>query len=41
MRGGGPLPGVEATVLAIAGEAYARHLRTQLRQSGFAPEGEQ
>jgi hypothetical protein len=33
------LPGVEATQLTIAGEAYARHLQAQLRRSGFNEEG--
>ncbi len=30
-----PLPQVEAVMLDIAGEAYARYLVAQLRQRGF------
>jgi Uma2 family endonuclease len=33
-----PLPAVEAAVLSIAGEAYARHLYAQLRRSGYTGE---
>jgi Uma2 family endonuclease len=33
-----PLPSVESTVLAIAGEAYARYLRAQLRTRGYSEE---
>ena len=33
-----PLPSVEQTLLAVAGERYARYLREQLRQQGLTSE---
>lgn len=33
-----PLPSVEQTLLAIAGERYAQYLLEQLRQQGFTGE---